>query len=125
MYNNDGNSQYRPVTLIYPTRFEKIFDCEPSKYDYRDPCDKMVVDVITKYEQLRTQETFTCYIDGDTIIGLSSEVGNIGEKYRYSTAGIVLMVLYAIICIVCTGVYCELICYIPAPKYVRQQTPKW
>ena len=123
MYNNDGNSQYRPVTLIYPTRFEKIFDCEPSKYDDRDPCDKMVGDVITKYEQLRTQETFTCYIEGDTIIGLGSEYADIRQQYRYSTAGIVLMVLYAIICIICLIVYCELICYIPEPKYMRQQLP--
>ncbi len=116
--NNNGNIQYRPVTLSYPTRLEKIFDCEKSKYDNRAPCNKMVGDVIIKYEYLQSQETFTCYIDGDTIIGLSSEVGNIGKKYRYSTAGIVLMVFYAIISIICLSVYCELICYIPEPKYV-------
>ena len=115
--------KYRPVTLSYPTRFEKVFDCEPSKYDDRDPCEKMVGDVITKYNQLRERETFRCYVEGDTIVGLGSEYTDIREQYRYTTAGIVIMVFYAIISIVCLGVYCELICYIEQSKYKRQQLP--
>ena len=108
--------QYQPVTLIYPTLFEKIFDCESSEYEDRDPCEKMVGDVITKYEQLRAMETFTCYVEGDTIIGLSGEIYHINEHYRYSTAGIVIMVIYAIICIVCLGIHSELICHIKPIK---------
>lgn len=114
--------QYRPVTLSYPTRFEKVFDCEPSKYD-RDPCEKMVGDVISKYEQLSGVETFRCYVEGNTIVGLGSEYSNIGDQYRCSTAGIVIMVFYAIISIVCLGIYCELICYIDPVKYKQQQLP--
>ena len=121
MYNNNGNMQFRPVTLSYPTRFENIFDCEPSKYDDRDPCEKMVGDVITKYDELSAMETFKCYVEGDTIIGLGSEYADISQQYSYSTAGIVIIVFYAIICVIFTGVYCELICYIPEPKYTRQQ----
>lgn len=115
--------QYRPVTLSYPTRFEKIFDCEPSKYDDRDPCEKMVGDVITKYEQLRERETFKCYVEGDTIIGLGSEYTDISQQYSYSTAGIVIMVFYAIISVICLCINCELICHIPTQRYVRQQLP--
>lgn len=97
--------KYRPVTLSYPTRFEKVFDCEPSKYGDRYPCEKMVGDVITKYNQLRERETFKCYVEGDTIVGLGNEYNNISQKYRYSTAGIAIMVFYAIISIVCIVMY--------------------
>ncbi len=113
-------THYFPVMLSYPTLFERQFDCYcSSKYDDRCPCDKMVGDVISKYNELHDMATFDCYIDGNTIVGLSDEQSIIKFHYNLSTAGIVIMVFYACYCIFALAVACECICYIPKKQLPR------
>jgi hypothetical protein len=79
----------------------------------------MVGDVISKYNELRDMVTFDCYIEGNTIVGLSGEQSIIKFHYNLSTAGIVFMVFYACYCIFTLAVACECICYIPKKPQQR------
>ena len=118
--SHSNPDHYFPVMLSYPTLFERRFDCYcDSKYNNRCPCEKMVGDVINKYNELRNKETFNCYIDGNTIVGLSGEQSIIKFHYNLSTAGIVFMVFYACYCIFTLAVACECICYIPKKTQQR------
>ncbi len=84
------------VRLTYPTIFETTFDCTcPEKGCARKPCNKMVGDVITKYNELRDALTFPCYVYGDQVVGLAGEHSDIVNYYRLTLAGILFGVLYA------------------------------
>ena len=83
------------VLMTYPTYFERTFaeSCvfHNDKYG-RNPCDKLVGDVITKYNELVSVAEFPCYIADDLIVGLAGEHTVIGKYYRLTTVGIIFLV---------------------------------
>lgn len=112
-FNLEG--QLVPVKLTYPTEFETTFDCYcPEKRCARKPCNKMVGDVITKYNELRNVLTFPCYVCGDQVVGLAGEHSDIVKCYRFTLAGILFGVLYASWFLYLVGVH-VCINYVPVP----------
>ena len=84
------------VLMTYPTYFERTFaeSCVfHSDKSGRNPCEKMVGDVITKYNELTASSEFPCYIEDNQIIGLAGEHAVIRKYYRLTTAGIIFLVL--------------------------------
>jgi len=64
----------------------------------------MVGDLIIKYNELRAELTFPCYVDSDRIVGLAGEHSIIIRNYQLSLAGIIITTplgLYALY-LVCT-----------------------
>ena len=96
----------RTVRMIYPTYFERTFadSCvfHDDKYS-RNPCDKLVGDVITKYNELVAATEFPCYIEANNLIGLAGEQSVIRKYYRLSTVGIIFIVLDIVIIIYAAG----------------------
>jgi hypothetical protein len=89
--------------MTYPTYFERTFaeSCvfHNDKYG-RNPCEKLVGDVIIKYNELVAVAEFPCYISKQAnqageyqIIGLAGEQSIIWKYYRLTTVGIVFIVL--------------------------------
>ena len=90
----------RTVRMTYPTYFERTFadNCVfHNDKSGRNPCDKLVGDVITKYNELVAVTEFPCYIVDQQIIGLAGEQSVIRKYYRLSTVGIVFIVLDIVI----------------------------
>lgn len=117
------NDTFIPVTLIYPTLFETKFDCYCSDtHGVKCPCQKMVGDVIIKYNELRVMNTFDCYInhDDNTIIGLAGEQSIIKYHFRLSVAAIVIMVMYAFYCMLCIAIiYSPILINYIKDKYIK------
>jgi hypothetical protein len=99
----------RTVVMTYPTYFERTFadSCVfHSDKTGRNPCDKLVGDVITKYNELRATAKFPCYLGESAengeyqIIGLAGEQSVIHKYYRLTTVGIVFCVLDAVLLII-------------------------
>jgi hypothetical protein len=94
-FNRDG--VLVPVKFTYPTMFDVEFNCEcEHKGCERRTCNKMVGDLITKYDELRAELTFPCYVYGDEIVGLAGEHSIIIKNYRLVLAGICIAVLLAV-----------------------------
>ena len=96
----------RTVSMIYPTYFERTFadSCVfHNDKSGRNPCDKLVGDVITKYNELVAATEFPCYIADNQIIGLAGEQSVIRKYYRLTTVGIVFIVLDIVIILVAAG----------------------
>jgi hypothetical protein len=113
------------VRLTYPTYFETTFDCEcPEKGCAKKPCNKMVGDVITKYNELRDELTFPCYVYGDQVVGLAGEHSEIVKYYRLTLAGILFGVLYSIwfLYLVCVHVCIN---YVPTDDIKDNQDRKY
>lgn len=92
----------RSVSMVYPTYFERTFadSCVfHSAKTGRNPCDKLVGDVITKYNELIAVAEFPCYIAGQQIIGLAGEQSVIRKYYTLTTVGIIFIVLDIVIII--------------------------
>jgi len=87
----------RSVRMTYPTYFERTFafSCVfHSSKQSRNPCDKLVGDVITKYNELLATPEFPCYISDELqIIGLAGEQSIIRKYYQLTTVGIVFIAL--------------------------------
>ena len=99
------------VLMTYPTYFEKTFaeSCVfHTEKTGRNPCDKLVGDVITKYYELVGVSKFPCYIVDNQIIGLAGEHTVIGKYYRLTTVGIVFLFLDIWIIIYALGDYLNL-----------------
>ena len=99
----------RSVVMTYPTYFELTFadSCVfHSDKTGRNPCDKQVGDVITKYNELRATAEFPCYLEKSAengeyqIIGLAGEQSVIFKYYRLATVGIVFCVLDSVLLII-------------------------
>ena len=89
-------STNQSVLMTYPTYFERTFaeSCIfHSDKSSRNPCEKLVGDVITKYNELVSVAEFTCYIEDNQIIGLAGEHSVIHKYYRLTTVGIIFLVL--------------------------------
>lgn len=89
-------STNQSVLMTYPTYFERTFAerCVfNSDKEGRNPCEKLVGDVIIKYNELVAVTEFPCYIDDNQIIGLVGEHAVIHKYYRLTTVGIIFLVL--------------------------------
>ena len=120
--NRDG--QLVPVRLTYPTYFETTFDCEcTEKGCIKKPCDKMVGDVITKYNELHADLTFPCYVYGDRVVGLAGEHSAIVKCYKLTLAGICFGVFYAcwLLYLVCANICIK---YVPVDIMLTNNKPK-
>jgi len=101
----------RTVRMIYPTYFERTFadSCVfHSDKTGRNPCDKLVGDVITKYTELVAVAEFPCYISGGQIIGLAGEQSVIRKYYRLTTTGLVFIALDILMLVYALGSWLEL-----------------
>lgn len=83
--------------LIYPTTYMKILDCDcNNKGCERMACDKMVGDVIIKYQELQALDEFPCYVHNGHVVGLDDEQASIDSNYIMVTAGIIILVFWFI-----------------------------
>lgn len=115
---SSGEQVVLNVSLTYPTLFETTFDCAcSSKYCDQKPCEKMVGDVISKYNELKNLVSFPCYVNNNKVIGLFGEHGLISKKYKMSTAGIILISLHAVVIV---GSFVILKCI----RYEEYELPK-
>ena len=106
------HGQLVPVRLTYPTYFQTKLACKcTEKGCIKKPCDKMVGDVITKYNELHTELMFPCYVYGNRVVGLAGEHTEIVKCYRLTLAGVCFGVLYA-------GWFLYLVCAKVCIKYI-------
>ncbi len=110
------NGELVKVKLTYPTLFDIEYICEcEHKGCERRTCEKMVGDVITKYDELRNELTFPCYIDDDQIVGLAGEQSIIIKNYRLVLAGICIAIPLGIWLLYLAYISC-CINYVPIPE---------
>jgi hypothetical protein len=92
-----------PAELIYPTKYTRINDCDcTSKGCERLACDKMVGDIIIKYNELIALDEFQCVVYNDRVVGFAGEQEVINKSYILTTIGICIAVQLIII----TGICC-------------------
>ena len=75
----------------------------------------MVGDIITKYDELRNELTFPCYVYSDEIVGLAGEHDIIVKNYRMVVAGICISILLGVWLLYLAYLSC-CINYVPFPE---------
>lgn len=93
--NKSDSAGLVSAELIYPTAYMKILDCDcNNKGCERRACDKMVGDVITKYQELQALDEFPCYVHNGQVVGLNNDQTKLNSSYIMVTAGIIILCIW-------------------------------